>query len=475
VNASSVQRLFETVVEGGYCVGCGACAAVEDAPITVELDGYGRYMARLDPRADGAGPRFAVDAVCPFGDAASNEDDLGAERFEGIGPSKPERDDRVGFFRAIWAGWVAEEDFRSRGSSGGMATWILERLLRSGRIDAVLHVRANEGREGPLFSFAISETVDATRSGAKSRYYPVEMSEVLRHVREREGRYAIVGIPCFIKAVRLLARQDPRIRDRVRYTVGIVCGHGKSDRFAGLFSWQSGIHPSDIRSIDFRRKLDGRPANHYGVEIVGHRGGREVTVVRPTRDHFGFLWSQGFFKLGACDYCDDVFAETADVTVGDAWLPAYVNDSRGTNVVVARHPDLVELIESGVRSGALRLEPLSAEDAAASQAGGLRHRRDGLRYRLWLADREGTWRPKKRVEPQRDHLNRRQRRTYRLRAWLSAQSHVEFDAALDAGDFERFRRSMAPKVDYFELMTSRRPIRAFARILWRSLSPRKRS
>lgn len=39
----------------------------------------------------------------------------------------------------------------------------------------------------------------------------------------------------------------------------------------------------------------------------------------------------------ACDFCDDVFAETADIALGDAWLPEYVQDGNGTNVVVTRN------------------------------------------------------------------------------------------------------------------------------------------
>jgi len=39
-----------------------------------------------------------------------------------------------------------------------------------------------------------------------------------------------------------------------------------------------------------------------------------------------------------------VFAETADVVLGDAWLPEYVQDSDGTNVVVTRNQDIRQLI-----------------------------------------------------------------------------------------------------------------------------------
>jgi coenzyme F420 hydrogenase subunit beta len=40
--ASEVTTLFEAVVDGGYCIGCGACAALPGSPIRMKLDDSGR-------------------------------------------------------------------------------------------------------------------------------------------------------------------------------------------------------------------------------------------------------------------------------------------------------------------------------------------------------------------------------------------------------------------------------------------------
>ena len=34
-------------------------------------------------------------------------------------------------------------------------------------------------------------------------------------------------------------------------------------------------------------------------------------------------WGAGFFQNPACDWCDDVVAETADIAFGDAWVEPY--------------------------------------------------------------------------------------------------------------------------------------------------------
>ena len=68
------------------------------------------------------------------------------------------------------------------------------------------------------------------------------------------------------------------------------------------------------------------------------------------------------------------------------------------NVVVTRHADADRILADGVRDGAIRLEELTVEDAARSQAGNFRHRRDGLRVRLADDLAAGLSVPRKRVD-----------------------------------------------------------------------------
>src|SRR5206468_11182672 len=101
-----------------------------------------------------------------------------------------------------------QRPFRPNGSSGGLTSWVAAELLRTGAVDGIAHVAPTDPAAGGLFAYRISRSLDELSAGAKSRYYPVELSQVLREIRERPGRYAIVGIPCFIKAINLLRRVD---------------------------------------------------------------------------------------------------------------------------------------------------------------------------------------------------------------------------------------------------------------------------
>ena len=461
---TDVARLKATVLAGGYCIGCGSCAAIPDSPIRMRMDAPGRLQATVDD-TEAALSDAIVTPLCPFSDAAADEDEIAG----GVFASPQARlDGRIGWFREVWAGHVAEGDFRVRGSSGGMGNWLAAELLGRGMVDAVLHVRPDG--DGRLFSFAASRSLDELRQGAKSRYYPIEMSGMLRHMREMPGRYALIGVPCFIKAARLQARRDPVIAERLRATIALVCGHLKSAHFAAMFAWQLGIRPDRIATVDFRVKNEHGRANQYSVRASGEDArGAVVTRTRQNKDFFGYLWSHGFFKYRACDYCDDVMGETADVTVGDAWLPGFVDDPRGTNVIVARSAGMEEIIRRGIAEGRLALRPISADDAAKSQDAGLRHRRLGLAVRLARALRRGRWVPPKRVAPGSGGLGRRQRWVYLVREMMSERSHRAFQQALARNDPRLFARIMTRYIVLHDWLNRNRGIAASLKRLLRGI------
>lgn len=464
---STIQSLLESVIDGGYCIGCGACAVADQSPFEIVMNDKGQYVARLRFERDATSHMaYDIRSVCPFAAGNPNEDQLARN----MGFDEGTYTHGIGYSLATFAGYVLEGDFRERGSSGGLVTWLLTTMLEQGLIDAVIHVREvspKGGRQSPLFTMQISRTVEEVRAGAKSRYYPVEMSEVLKEVKECPGRYALVGVPCFVKAVRLLALQEPVIRERIAYCVSLVCGHLKSDRFARMLAWEAGIEPHKLRTIDFRRKLADRPANRYAVEFVTKDGDCKVV---PIDELQGCNWGYGFFKYQACDYCDDVVGETADVSVGDAWLPEYVSDPQGTNVVVVRDKRILQILVNGINEHRLSLVRISPATVVESQDAGIRHRRQGLAYRLYLKERRGEWFPVKRVRPQESHLTEREKAIHELRIQLRVGSHEAFAAALEKGNFSEFTRRMRPLLAAYHRLYRPSLVKRFANKIRRLLA-----
>ncbi|WP_025229380.1 Coenzyme F420 hydrogenase/dehydrogenase, beta subunit C-terminal domain [Fimbriimonas ginsengisoli] len=405
------------VVRSGLCIGCGSCVAQSNSPATrMDFDPYGQFH----PTGDQHWMRSRSEVLartCPFSPSASNEDQIAADLFPAAEPHET-----IGRFIAAHVGYVATGGFRERGSSGGMVSWVLEELMRRGLIDGAAHVApvAEPETDGRFFRYRISRSPDEIREGAKSRYYPVEMSEILREIRANPGRYAVVGVPCFIKAVQLLRRQDPLLRERIAFTLGLFCGHMKSARFVESFAMQMNVPIEEVQAVEFRKKDVTRPASTYTAELTLKDGSIQK------RDWWNLVdgdWGSGFFQYEACNFCDDVIAETADISFGDAWVEPYTSDGRGTNVIVTRSPVVNDLIQAAIEDGRLCLEPVDEEFVVATQAAGFRQRREGLSYRL-------TW-PKtglksvKRVRPAAPE-SRRRRLIYRTRALVSRWSHRIF-------------------------------------------------
>lgn len=125
--------IFKTVVDNGYCIGCGVCAAF-DSSIRIQLNPHGCYVAT---RTHEDQPLQAVTArVCPFNNGNPNEEELGRELF---GDAKS-FDPHIGSNLASYAGWVVESNFRAQGSSGGVASWVLVELFEREMVDYVVHV-----------------------------------------------------------------------------------------------------------------------------------------------------------------------------------------------------------------------------------------------------------------------------------------------------------------------------------------------
>ncbi|WP_207435422.1 Coenzyme F420 hydrogenase/dehydrogenase, beta subunit C-terminal domain [Sabulibacter ruber] len=410
------------IVQSGLCIGCGSCVAQAHAPqVQMDFDEYGQ----LKPQGPSSWYQRGSEQftqTCPFSPAAKNEDYLANLLY----PTAQHQDAALGRFQSNYVGHVAEEDFRMQGSSGGMVTWVATELMRKGLIDGVAHVIATKDpqADGRYFRYRIARTEAEVREGAKSRYYPIELSEVLSLIRETPGRYAVVGIPCFIKAIQLLRHQDPLYRERIQFTLGLFCGHMKSARFVESFAWQMNVPAEQIQQVEYRQKDPNRPANWYTAKLTMKDG---QTVNRDWWHLADGDWGAGYYMNSACNYCDDVVSETADVAFGDAWVEPYSSDGRGTNVVIARSPLIESLIQNAMQEGRLQLQEVDAKFVEQTQAAGFRQRREGLAYRLtWSKD--GV-KPCKRVAPDATSQSRERKIIYRLRYYISKGSHQMFKLA----------------------------------------------
>jgi coenzyme F420-reducing hydrogenase beta subunit len=372
---------------------------------------------------------------------APNEDRIAGTLF----PAEP--DPQLGRALASYIGHVTEEEWRARGSSGGLTSWVAGELLRTGKVDAVAHVAPETVADtGRFFGYRLSRTLDELKAGAQSRYYPVDLADVLKTIATTPGRYAVIGVPCFIKAVHLARAADPVLSERITHTLGLFCGHQKSAHLVDSFALQLDARMPDVRAVDYRKKDPGRPANWYRADLTMSDGSHRAEDWMHLADGD---WGAGFWQNPACDWCDDVVGETADVSFGDAWIEPHSSDGRGTNVAVVRSPELLHMIEQARAEGRLALDHTTSAIIVQTQAAGFRHRRQGLAYRLtW---RKKGLRPVKRVGPDAA-LPLRRKAIYRLRRLITRGSHRIFALARWSGRPNLYKAWARPTLKLYQAL-----------------------
>src|ERR1700752_2407462 len=129
---------LQEIVRQGLCAGCGLCESIAGPErIEMKITSAGRIRPHQRSDLDDA-ILEKIRSVCP-----------------GItvtGPDPAQVVDR-GVMHDIWGpirnvqrGWSTDEDIRFRSAAGGAMTALAYYLLESGKVEAILHVRASSER-----------------------------------------------------------------------------------------------------------------------------------------------------------------------------------------------------------------------------------------------------------------------------------------------------------------------------------------
>jgi coenzyme F420-reducing hydrogenase beta subunit len=381
-------KVIDIVVEDDLCIGCGLCVyACPSKALEMQWNKHGFLVPNLSGFCDSNGDCLKVCPFNPFPQIEVRTEDELADRFL---KNVPKHHPKIGKFNAIYAGYT--KDFRLTSSSGGMGTYILTKLLSNGIVDHVFSVKKSQ-EPGLYYEYAISSSREELLQASKTRYYPVTLGDVMSKIKLIDGKVAIVGVACFIKAIRLAQYKEQELKDKIPFLVGIICGGVKSRFFTEYLASKVGVEKQNIQNPNFRIKDYNSTAGDYSFGCTDKSINLEKTIKMRT---VGNMWGTGLFKANACDFCDDVTTELADISLGDAWLSPYNCDGRGTNVIVARSAIAELLIQSGIEKDELIIEELPLERFLVSQQGSFNHRHTGLSVRIKEAQKKKHSVPPKR-------------------------------------------------------------------------------
>ena len=388
-------NVVSRVVAFDKCIGCGVCAATCPSDVlSMQMAQNGQFYPRQIP---GCNPKCDVCLrVCPFYEKPLFEDKIN----EQIWGDLPNFTRDLGRFRGSYVYYKADENERLKSASGGAGHAIFSELFEQNLIDYAICAMPYESKnldkkslefdenlckqnrqfineistefspnfdekeQNLLFKFQILSNKNELNSARKSAYYPLNLEETLKFILKTDARFAISALPCFAKALRLGMQKNARLKKRICFIIGLVCGQGKSANFTKKVAnlafenaklshdnKQISIQNSkenlgtnceefSLCAVDFRTKFADKNAMQFGFTFHAKNGAKAI----DTREKSAFnWWSSRAFTPRACNYCVDVFAKCADVVLMDAWLEPYFRDFRGHSLVLTRNEKIDEI------------------------------------------------------------------------------------------------------------------------------------
>ena len=331
---------LEDIVAGGLCIGCGICQSIagrDRVEMTMMEPGFLRPKVKAAP--DDAAMREILD-VCP---GASIDGAMPKERADGVF-----MDPVYGPWVSITRGYAADDEIRFKAAAGGALTALGMYLLDTGKVDFVLHVA--QSTDDPIRSYRkVSFDSAQILAGTGSRYCPVAPLEDVTELLDQGKRFAFMGKPCDVNAMRNLAKWDRRVDKLVPYMLTISCAGVPELNCTTDFLRRQGFEEAELEVMRYRGY--GWPGRTYART----RDGREAEETYLTT-----WYKYGWKAQYRCKICPDHTGEQADVTSADDWPDggtpkAEVRD--GWSLIVSRTPQGEELVREAQSAGYMYLEP----------------------------------------------------------------------------------------------------------------------
>jgi coenzyme F420-reducing hydrogenase beta subunit len=382
-----IPKVITEVVNQDLCTGCGLCVyKCPSGALKMNWNDYGFLIPEVVNDCNDNGDCLTV---CPFNPNPDKEVKTENEIADKFLTDKISHHPKIGKYKGIYAGYSNEHRLTS--SSGGMATYVSSELLEQGYVNHIISVKESQ-KPGQHYEYAVSSSKEELLASSKTRYFPVTLGSVMKEISHLNGKVAIVGVACFIKAVRLAQLKEPFLKEKIPFLIGIICGGLKSRFFTEYLAGKSGAD-NHFQSPQYRIKNVESSAGDYSFGCHDLATNSNKTIRMKI---VGDMWGTGLFKANACDFCEDVTTELADISMGDAWIKPYHLDGKGTNLIITRSLFADDLIQQGIQQGKLNLEQLSIERLLFSQKGSFNHRHTGLSYRLKVAKKNNLKIPPKR-------------------------------------------------------------------------------
>ena len=308
-----------------YCTGCGACVSEGKAAFIVNKDGF----KVPSPRSDDFN-RYCNSACFSSGCQYRN--------YHG----------KINIWGTILSShyaYATNPSVRLSGSSGGCLTALCVYLLKSGKIDGVVHVMENP--QNPIETTTVisyNENEVISRNG--SRYSSSSpLIEITKYVHTNK-KYCFVGKPCDVATLRNLMEQDIKYKEVFIYLFSFFCAGAPSIHANELLLKKMGTELHKVKKLRYRG--DGWPGYATAIDKDGQK--HKLYYRTAWRDTLG----RDIRPI--CRFCIDGIGEMADIVCFDAWFmdaekrPMF-EEADGRNGVFCRTNKGEQVYSEAVKSG----------------------------------------------------------------------------------------------------------------------------
>jgi coenzyme F420 hydrogenase subunit beta len=309
----SYGMLMKEIIRTGICTECGTCAAV--CPV-LEWDAVAG-QPKLIGKCTGCGicynqcPRTITDPIQLMGEFKT--------------------------------GYVANTNIPEviGGQDGGTVTSLLCYLFDEHLIDAAIVTMKDPKNPWHPVAQIITTKEDAIKASGSIYSHSQTVEALMDAIRQDYRSIAFVGTPCNIDAVdKMLSSPAGMLKYFMRahiLKIGLFCMDSFAPEALYPFFEKDGIEMSRIKKMDINKgkfhiyyDQEGEPIKSYTIKELDK------------------------FKSSSCNFCIDLTAENADISVGS------VGSGPNKNTVFARTGIGSEIVEDAASKGYLKIEPFNA-------------------------------------------------------------------------------------------------------------------
>lgn len=358
------------VAKNGLCTGCGICVSICPRQcVKMIWDEFEDRVAAVDEQK-------CIDCslclkVCP----GHKVDFKQLSDTAGYGDKMFTKG--IGDFKSLDIFFSTNKNSYRNCTSGGIIRETVAYLLEQGKIDGTVMISGNKNIEFPFHapSTILYNADEVRKHQVHSTYAPAPLLTILKEVLNDDKKYAIVGLPCHIHAIRNLQFNEKNMKDKFPYLLGLLCSGtptGKANRY--LFEGNK-VDTSKIKRVDYRygkwpKGVVGFTKDDNDSFQVRKMGG--IKEQNRLFQMIGIVYMSPYFWRRRCLSCSDFFCKYADIVCGDPWVKNYwkmsENDNlQGGTLTIVRSDEMKRIIDTMLSGDKIRrIKSVEAEDVEAT-------------------------------------------------------------------------------------------------------------